>query len=86
MPVCQVGHKQPLWVRTSVPEPQITFWTHLRPPNRFLLSRTTTIHRLGKVQSRAWGNRGVMHQANLDYDMSERRYLYRLMPKGEAPA
>jgi hypothetical protein len=26
-----------------------------------------------------------MHQANPDYDMSERRYLYRLMLKGETP-
>ena len=33
-----------------------------------------------------WDNRSVMHQANSDYDMNERRYLYRLMLKGEAPA
>jgi taurine dioxygenase len=33
-----------------------------------------------------WDNRSVMHQANPDYDMNERRYLYRLMLKGEAPA
>jgi hypothetical protein len=26
-----------------------------------------------------------MHQANPDYDMNERRYLYRLMLKGELP-
>jgi len=26
-----------------------------------------------------------MHQANPDYDMNERRYLYRLMLKGEVP-
>jgi taurine dioxygenase len=32
-----------------------------------------------------WDNRSVMHQANPDYDMCERRYLYRLMLKGEAP-
>jgi taurine dioxygenase len=32
-----------------------------------------------------WDNRSVMHQANGDYDMNERRYLYRLMLKGEAP-
>ena len=32
-----------------------------------------------------WDNRSVMHQANPDYDMKERRYLYRLMLKGEAP-
>jgi taurine dioxygenase len=29
-----------------------------------------------------WDNRSVMHQANADYDMSERRYLYRLMLQG----
>ena len=33
-----------------------------------------------------WDNRSVMHQANPDYDMNERRYLYRLMLKGEIPA
>jgi taurine dioxygenase len=33
-----------------------------------------------------WDNRSVMHQANPDYDMSERRYLYRLMLKGETPS
>jgi taurine dioxygenase len=32
-----------------------------------------------------WDNRSVMHQANPDYDMSERRYLYRLMLEGETP-
>ena len=32
-----------------------------------------------------WDNRSLMHQANPDYDMSERRYLYRLMLQGEAP-
>jgi len=32
-----------------------------------------------------WDNRSVMHQANADYDMSQRRYLYRLMLKGETP-
>jgi hypothetical protein len=26
-----------------------------------------------------------MHQANPDYDMNERRYLYRLMLRGEVP-
>ncbi|HUK59770.1 MAG TPA: TauD/TfdA family dioxygenase [Stellaceae bacterium] len=31
-----------------------------------------------------WDNRSVMHQANPDYDMNERRYLYRLMLKGAA--
>jgi taurine dioxygenase len=33
-----------------------------------------------------WDNRSVMHQANPDYDMRERRYLYRLMLQGEVPA
>ena len=32
-----------------------------------------------------WDNRSVMHKANPDYDMNERRYLYRLMLKGEPP-
>jgi taurine dioxygenase len=32
-----------------------------------------------------WDNRSVMHQANPDYDMNERRRLYRLMLKGETP-
>src|SRR5262249_21230556 len=32
-----------------------------------------------------WDNRSVMHQATPDYDMRERRYLYRLMLKGEKP-
>ena len=33
-----------------------------------------------------WDNRSVMHQANPDYDMRERRFLYRLMLRGEVPA
>jgi taurine dioxygenase len=33
-----------------------------------------------------WDNRSVMHQASPDYDMNERRFLYRLMLKGEMPA
>jgi taurine dioxygenase len=32
-----------------------------------------------------WDNRSVLHKANPDYDMRERRYLYRLMLKGEVP-
>ncbi len=31
-----------------------------------------------------WDNRSVMHQANGDYDMRERRHMYRLMVKGPA--
>jgi taurine dioxygenase len=33
-----------------------------------------------------WDNRSVMHQANADYDMNQRRYLWRLMLKGAALA
>jgi taurine dioxygenase len=32
-----------------------------------------------------WDNRSVMHQANPDYDMNERRFMMRLMVKGEVP-
>ena len=32
-----------------------------------------------------WDNRSVIHKANPDYNMSERRYLYRLMLKGVKP-
>jgi taurine dioxygenase len=32
-----------------------------------------------------WDNRNLLHKANPDYDMAERRYLYRLMLQGEAP-
>jgi taurine dioxygenase len=32
-----------------------------------------------------WDNRSVMHQANPDYDMNQRRRLYRLMLNGETP-
>ena len=34
---------------------------------------------------RSLDNRSVIHKANPDYDMNERRYLYRLMLKGETP-
>jgi alpha-ketoglutarate-dependent taurine dioxygenase len=30
-----------------------------------------------------WDNHSVMHQANPDYAIHKRRYLYRLMLKGE---
>jgi taurine dioxygenase len=33
-----------------------------------------------------WDNRSVMHKANPDYDMTERRFLYRLLLKAEAQA
>lgn len=32
-----------------------------------------------------WDNRCLLHKANGDYDMSQRRYLYRLMLRGDAP-
>jgi taurine dioxygenase len=32
-----------------------------------------------------WDNRCVLHKANGDYDMNERRYLYRVMLKGDVP-
>jgi taurine dioxygenase len=42
-------------------------------------------HRRRACDMVIWDNRSVMHQANADYDMNERRYLYRLMLKGEVP-
>jgi taurine dioxygenase len=33
-----------------------------------------------------WDNRCLLHKANGDYDMSQVRYLYRVMLKGEVPA
>lgn len=39
--------------------------------------------RLGDVVM--WDNRNLLHKANGDYDMAERRYLYRLMLEGERP-
>jgi taurine dioxygenase len=32
-----------------------------------------------------WDNRCLMHKANGDYDMNQRRYLYRVMLKGDVP-
>jgi taurine dioxygenase len=32
-----------------------------------------------------WDNRCLLHRANADYDMRERRYLYRVMLKGDRP-
>jgi taurine dioxygenase len=32
-----------------------------------------------------WDNRSLLHKANGDYDMAERRYLYRLMLQGDRP-
>jgi taurine dioxygenase len=33
-----------------------------------------------------WDNRALLHKANGDYDMSQLRYLYRIMLQGDAPA
>jgi taurine dioxygenase len=33
-----------------------------------------------------WDNRVLMHKANPDYDMKEKRYLYRLMLQGPRPS
>ena len=32
-----------------------------------------------------WDNRCLLHKANDDYDMSQLRYLYRVMLKGDKP-
>jgi taurine dioxygenase len=32
-----------------------------------------------------WDNRSLLHRANGDYDMSQLRYMYRLMLQGDAP-
>jgi taurine dioxygenase len=32
-----------------------------------------------------WDDRSLLHKANPDYDMSERRYLYRVMLQGDEP-
>ncbi len=32
-----------------------------------------------------WDNRSVLHQANADYDMRQRRLMYRLMVRGDTP-
>ena len=32
-----------------------------------------------------WDNRSLLHKANGDYDMKQRRYLYRIMLKGDVP-
>ncbi len=46
---------------------------------------TSTRHQWRYGDMVIWDNRSVLHKANPDYDMNERRYLYRLMLKGEAP-
>ena len=32
-----------------------------------------------------WDNRSLLHKANGDYEMSQLRYLYRVMLKGDVP-
>ena len=32
-----------------------------------------------------WDNRCLLHKANGDYDMNQRRYLYRVMLQGDVP-
>jgi taurine dioxygenase len=32
-----------------------------------------------------WDNRCLLHKANDDYDMTQLRYLYRVMLKGDKP-
>ena len=32
-----------------------------------------------------WDNRALLHKANGDYDMSQLRYLYRIMLQGDVP-
>ena len=39
----------------------------------------------GKGDFVIWDNRILMHKANGDYDMSEDRYLYRIMLRGDRP-
>jgi taurine dioxygenase len=33
-----------------------------------------------------WDNRSLLHEANGDCDMSQLRYLYRIMLQGDMPA
>jgi len=42
-------------------------------------------HKWRKGDMVLWDNRSVPHQATTDYDMEERRYLYRVLLKGEVP-
>jgi len=41
-------------------------------------------HQWRKGDMVIWDNQAVMHQANADYDPEQKRFLYRLMIKGEA--
>lgn len=42
-------------------------------------------HKWRKGDFVMWDNRNLLHKANGDYDMTERRYLYRLMLQGGRP-
>jgi alpha-ketoglutarate-dependent taurine dioxygenase len=42
-------------------------------------------HRWHKGDLVLWDNRSVLHQATTDYDMDERRYLFRVLLGGEVP-
>jgi len=42
-------------------------------------------HKWRKGDMVIWDNRSVLHQATTDYDMSEYRYLYRVLLEGEQP-
>lgn len=42
-------------------------------------------HQWHKGDMVMWDNRCLLHKANGDYDMSQVRYLYRIMLKGDAP-
>ena len=43
------------------------------------------VHRWLPGDLTLWDNRCLLHKANGDYDMSELRYLYRVMLRGDAP-
>jgi taurine dioxygenase len=42
-------------------------------------------HRWQRGDLVMWDNRSLLHKANGDYDMNQRRYLYRIMLKGDVP-
>jgi alpha-ketoglutarate-dependent taurine dioxygenase len=41
-------------------------------------------HRSGDLVM--WDSRSLLHKVNGDYDMSQLRYLYRIMLQGDVPA
>ena len=46
-------------------------------------SASSTARRPGDLV--LWDNRCLLHKANGDYDMEEKRYLYRVMLQGDVP-